>query len=1157
MRLGDLDFPIDARTLEGGAISWTDRAAPARAAAVGCPARATRRLEELEAAAKLQASLAATEGLSGRWCSATGGFVETDGREAFYIVSRLPDGAQPLAELLEQAEAAPGGLSERRRATLAWSLGVGVLRALLDLHERGTHHGELSPESAMRDRIIVRPRTTDPKDLEVDVALQFPSPRLALLLAGGRQPELGSAEQTDAARLAHILRAILHGRDVLDPDTGVDEMLLSRVFGARQQAWLRFFEGAAAGAWHADPDFIRSQLALLEPARPVAGGSGQLHDALFRLRRFFAKPAARWGAAAACATLVATVGLVLARDTLFPPPAWTVERVEGELEEKGELTIRVKTEGGDPPTAVTATAFKGDVEFKRIEFDLSESNEDEPLWKGTLPDSDQRYTIVFADKNETTFEVSAEDARPQFNLVKATPDGGFQSIGRREMPQSDDNGLLECYVRGVDEDSSVIAEPEVKIDGRAVELVPVPSDPRDGSGTKQVWRGTIDLGDLQDDGNSRSLDILIADAKVGSCRLLDVPYTLNLEPEGRLEESQPVRVTVRAKEGRQISKRPLDVTVSYDRSELKESGTKLSLDGPSAEFTLPESRGPYEVAVTDGKAKDRERVQADDDEPRYKLERLAQPAESEPFEVMLAITVIDPDASRIERPALLGNGKTLQFDSSDPPSRSTNSAKWTGKVTLPRGDSEQTVVLAAGSAELEVQVPAAQSKAPPEGEIAVNNPTPTPPPPPPPVTLTARLLDPKTTEQAGPLSEGGRVRIEPVLENVAEEQRPEAEGALAWELVYAPEPLKSEIERQLGVVNGSLPRAGEITAPEYNEDYSVELRLRSSDDRRLKVDARSLVIPVVADDDPPSVVVALLSAGGKEIDPNALETLDSTDVKLAIGVEDVDSEPVPPTVQVNGREFRDLDESTRSGRTVEFVGSIPTPPGVTTITITAKDIDKTYKVRWEPRDPTSAGLPDYGWEVLKPGGWISKQIGISADEFKLVEQRIGAMTGEDLQRLLKDINDKARPAGLVARLVTLEELKQAMGTPSQGEVVAGLIPKKEINGVLRNVESFGPLRQLLLDKRIDLEKLDPDTSAPQERRITFCSLSDSSTGIVGLPLVATLKSKREIEPALGVLLNADGGWDPKPWKPGTFPNAYAVIVVEKAVGTTADPGPAP
>jgi hypothetical protein len=280
-------------------------------------------------------------------------------------------------------------------------------------------------------------------------------------------------------------------------------------------------------------------------------------------------------------------------------------------------------------------------------------------------------------------------------------------------------------------------------------------------------------------------------------------------------------------------------------------------------------------------------------------------------------------------------------------------------------------------------------------------------------------------------------------------------------------------------------------------------------------------------------------------------------VKLAIGVEDVDSEPVPPTVQVNGREFRDLDESTRSGRTVEFVGSIPTPPGVTTITITAKDIDKTYKVRWEPRDPTSAGLPDYGWEVLKPGGWISKQIGISADEFKLVEQRIGAMTGEDLQRLLKDINDKARPAGLVARLVTLEELKQAMGTPSQGEVVAGLIPKKEINGVLRNVESFGPLRQLLLDKRIDLEKLDPDTSAPQERRITFCSLSDSSTGIVGLPLVATLKSKREIEPALGVLLNADGGWDPKPWKPGTFPNAYAVIVVEKAVGTTADPGPAP
>jgi ABC-type proline/glycine betaine transport system ATPase subunit len=36
-----------------------------------------------------------------------------------------------------------------------------------------------------------------------------------------------TAEQTDVARLAHILRAILHGRDVLDPETRLDDMLLS------------------------------------------------------------------------------------------------------------------------------------------------------------------------------------------------------------------------------------------------------------------------------------------------------------------------------------------------------------------------------------------------------------------------------------------------------------------------------------------------------------------------------------------------------------------------------------------------------------------------------------------------------------------------------------------------------------------------------------------------------------------------------------------------------------------------------------------------------------------------------------------------------------------------------------------------------------------
>jgi len=379
-----------------------------------------------------------------------------------------------------------------------------------------------------------------------------------------------------------------------------------------------------------------------------------------------------------------------------------------------------------------------------------------------------------------------------------------------------------------------------------------------------------------------------------------------------------------------------------------------------------------------------------------------------------------------------------------------------------------------------------------------------------------------------------------MLENVAEEQLADSYATLTWELVYAPEPLQAEIRRQLDAVNNSEKREGEIVAPEYDKGYDIELKLRSIGERRLNVAEVPLVIQVTAEDDAATSDITLTD-GNVELDvpgTNQPVQLSSAGVTIAITVRDRDSPPKPPEVQVNGQPFT-FDDQIPNGQTAKFVAKIPTPRGVTVITIA----DKTYQVLWEPRDPIAAELPDYGWRSLGSDRWISQQIGFVRDEFKLASAQGAPMSTVRLGELLDRINSSK--VGLTARIVTLAELKTEMGSPSQSEVVAGLIRKTEFDGVFAtDVAKFGPYRNLLDKMKIDLGQLRQGVTAPLACKLTFCSASAGSTDVVGLPLTASLTALPKIQAALDKLIT-NGAWDPKPWPSDEYKSAYAVIVVEK------------
>jgi hypothetical protein len=1071
MRLGDVDFPIDPRTLESGAILWNDAASRSRAAVIVCPSRSFRRVDELDAAQRLQSELAATSASWARWCTASAGTFDEGAQETYFVLSRLPEGAQPLSEFLVRAARAPGGLSEAHRATLAWSVGVGVLQALLDIHARGIHHGELSPENALRDRIVVRPRSIGGETCEVDVALQFPSPRLARLLEERRQAEVASAEQTDVARLAHILRAILHGRDVLDPETRLDDMLLSRVFGADQSAWRRFFSGAAEGSRLGDPSFVQTQLSLLEAAKPTGGGSGALHDLRFRLVWTFATPAARWGAAAAGVALCGGVGLVLAWDTLCPPPTWTVERVgEGELREESALEVRVNAEGdGQAPSELSADILKAD---RRIGQPLVFNPQGDNTWIATLPKSDSDYEVRFDDKIGTKISVKADDARPEFEIRKS--DG--ERLRSRERLRSDDDGILQFVVRGFDEDSAEISKPKVQVGGVDVTvdvtLETMSETTRSDDGTETVWRGSVTLPQETDDQPvSVRLDGTFdgeVDGKVDgkgevNATILSVPYEIRVVNATLLEERGRAELKLERKNGRGLGTREKRANLTFSRSEF---GTKevIFRDG-SASVELPESDASYSFTVADNAVPNLTvrdvQVGARDDAAVYTIE-VVLPAPSDdasagPLRCAVTITAEDrdTDSARISSkvPSLSIGSQSVELDvqKEELPSPKTGkkgARRWIGVVEIPRKINAQEVALElrghgadsdrvlARSANIAVPAlpvvavaPVNESPVvPPKPDEPVARPEPTPPPvepvvkqpEPEPEPTPEPTPEPKpepTPEPEPPVARAGRteIRERDTVTILPEERDPAFPlDTLRWNLFAAPPQLVENLRAQLAELNKTATRSGALRAPEYDANYEIVLELVRSD--AAGSPPSQIVLKVTAEDDLPTREITVTNTRGEPLAANTETELPNARVRVRVTASDQDSPIQAPEVTINGvREA--LRRSARGATAADFEGEFTIEGGrATTLTIDGQE----YKVWWEPSDPREAGVPDYGW-IERNGVWISESIGVSSGAFTSAAGS-QPLDAAQLQRLLKELDG----FGFNARLMSADELSKEM-----------------------------------------------------------------------------------------------------------------------------------
>jgi hypothetical protein len=712
MRLGDRDFPIDPRALESGSISWAEGGA-----AAGCPARALRRVEELEAAAALQGALAAEPESSARWCKVSTGTVDVAGREVFYVLSELPEGARPLAALLEAEAAHAATMTEFRRATLAWSLAVGVLRALADIHDRGIHHGELSAESALRDRIVVRARD----DGTLDVLLQFPSPRLARLLQEERQSEVATSDQTDVARLAHILRAVLHGRDVLDPDTNVDALLLSRLFGGNDASWARFFESCARGALHGDPAFVRAQLALLEPAKPAEESSAAARDLKFRLARLFAQPLVRIGSVAAGVTIVMLVVLMLMWNRLFPPVQWNVALADADLAnsltEGDEIRVSVTTgserddaENSEPPPdpgEVVALCYRdGDLEpFARLVFEPRSDLQGARTWRfESLPDADRPYEVRFelAGSNVVggAIRVGAEDAKPSYQI-----EGSSRT--------SDDDGVFRLQLTGVDVDSGLVAEPSVSVDGVAAKLrpardQPAPADDAAPLEARQAWVAEVDLGHLQAVNDRRNIEIRVGDeTRRERATLRSIPFEVArvAAADGNPEEGARVTLRLAPKSGRTIGSRERVAVIQFSRTDLPDQTVPFK-DG-KATIELPEADGEYRVKVAVSGVKGVDlgfSVVADDDAPNYTLKAGdALPLQTRGSStirvpVQIAADDIDTESTAIAQPQIL-DGSTpvplVDVRVEQPGARDAvrGTRIWSGFVELTRGQVDRRAEL--------------------------------------------------------------------------------------------------------------------------------------------------------------------------------------------------------------------------------------------------------------------------------------------------------------------------------------------------------------------------------------------------------------------------------------------------------------------------------
>jgi hypothetical protein len=714
MRIGDRDFPIDPRALESGSISWAGGVATA-----GCPLRAVRRVEELDAAATLQAALAEAGESAARWCGATTGTTEDAGREIFYVLSRVPDGASSLAAFLEAESNAPAGLTETRRAGIAWSVGVGTLRALADIHERGIHHGELSPESAMRDRIVVRPRP----DGTLDVMLQFPSPRLARLLQEERQSEVASPDQTDIVRLAHVLRAVLHGRDALDPDTSIDEMLLSRLFGENAAAWKSFFDGCARGALHGDPAFVRAQLALLSPAKPAEGGSAAARDLKFRLGRTFAQPVVRFGSIGAGIAVVGIVAVTTMWSRIFPPVRWNVSVVgpesadsqDARLKELGAMRVRVARESagegaakeGDSqdPTEVIGLCYReGDAEpFARLEFDSQGERE----WRADpLPDSDRPYEVRFKQAGfvvtNGAVKVEAEDAKPTYLIDD-------------KSRISDDDGVVRLLVSGVDVDSGAIVDPVVSIEGRAATLrladeQPAPGDDAGPLASTRAWIAEVDLSDLQTPTGDVRVYIKVGETVLGRekrAQVRSIPFELKRDQAADANPEEGARITLQLqpKRNRTIGTRERSAVIQFSRDGLAERTVKF--DGGKATIELPQADGEYTVTVAVAGLKDVNLeipVSADDDPSAFTLTvGEPQPPES-PRSATVRVPVriraedVDTETGALARPRLFDGDSQLALrdvreEAASPRDGVRGARAWSGFVELVRADADRRATL--------------------------------------------------------------------------------------------------------------------------------------------------------------------------------------------------------------------------------------------------------------------------------------------------------------------------------------------------------------------------------------------------------------------------------------------------------------------------------
>lgn len=1126
MRLGDREFSHDLESLESGAVLWSDAS---DAAAICCPTTAAVRVEELEAAAALQNELACASDSGSAWCAARAETVERDGREFLAVVSCPPEGALNAQRLIDEERS---NENDGELARLVWSLAVGILRALIPIHERGMHHGELSPETAMRDRIVARRRVgTDASPAGFEVWLQLPSPKLARRLRRGLQVEVASPEQADVARLAHLLAAIIHRRDPLDPDTSIASARLEDLFGDAATAWRRFFDEASSGPLHSDAAFIRSRLSLLEPATPRE--VGVTSDLKITIGRALSRRTAIWGGAAAAMVVVGGVLVAFFWGTLFPKTTWKVVIKSNEPEERGQLTVQIDSPGGAPPKDLYATWTRGN-DHPRIDF-----KPDGDGFVAQLPESDGPYELTFDDRDGTKVTVNAKDD---------------PTVRTLEQKYDDALGTLTVTLTERDIDSTPDDQPTIELfDGE--KALSIQSNHARGNwrsddkGNARTSTATFDVSALLGDVD-RQVRVRVkatdADERV---KLPALPFAIKWTPQSP-KAGDELRLLLEPS-----LLKPSSQTARFSPRiallDAKNQPIAARLEQPGV-FVLPWDKSSYTVTIQVAAVSKSLRVEGFDRPATYSNLKVEPNGDENDPKARLRISVdsSDPDTApreRVVEASWRWNGETgtvklVPAPSADPSAASGSTVTFTGPLELNRSNMGLSCEVAVGGETATTTIAAAKKAEP------IKRPAKRPKPQ---ATRSERKVNLSVEDLSG---ESGKLEWRVISEGSPAEQPP------AW--------LLGAVESQLSEVNRDADLYGSVTAPDFSKTYQLRFQLFEKDGNQSTALGPPESFTFEDTDDPttyPTVVAR--TAEGQPL-AYAGGPVNTTRITLEVVAADRDSSSTvegftEPVLSIDGN-TKGWDDSNSSANPGRPEGKQEWTKNYTKVINVVSSKDQRIEVKagsstlwagtvyFDPADPTTAKV--FLAKAFQQVGddWLSSPLAVDAKGEFDTASAVGTSRSPGLTKELVDkLLERYKDCGFDARIVTpkelleeLERVKQKSNPPQKGDVAQAVLGPA-IENWKRN-----PKNSTFQDHRREFgnpEDLKSSVEPPGiEYFATFVRPTDDNpigVGVIGLPLAALVNWK-----GVKQALWSGDAWRPAPWpKEAVTPKtqAYVRLVLTK------------